>query len=153
MQIKAQIKFIRISPRKARLVADLVRHLPLDEAFLILKITKKRASLPLYKALKQSQANAVNNFNLSSDQLTIHRLEINEGPTYKRWRPVARGRAHGINKRTSHIQVVLQTKPSKKITKTPKTTKTAKKAKPKSKPKLSTKNSTKPIKNKSTVKK
>jgi large subunit ribosomal protein L22 len=133
MQIKAESKFIRISPRKIRLVADLVRPMALAEALNTLTHLRKRAATPLLKTLKQAQANAVNNHNLNKDSLTIQSIEVNEGSTYKRWQPVSRGRAHSIFKRTSHIRVILDSKPN------------AKKAKPKIKPetKLKTKKATK----------
>jgi len=67
----------------------------------------------LLKTFKQATANAVNNRNLSKDLLTIQSIEVNEGPTYKRWRPVSRGRAHSIFKRTSHIKIVLEAKQPK----------------------------------------
>ena len=107
MKIKAESKFIRTSPRKLKLVADLIRPMSLDEALTTLKYLRKRAAVPILKTLKQAMANAVNNNNLNKDTLTIHTLEINTGPTYKRWQPVSRGRAHSIKKRTSHIKLVL----------------------------------------------
>ncbi|MBU2051689.1 50S ribosomal protein L22 [Patescibacteria group bacterium] len=108
MLITAQSTNIRTSPRKLRLVADLVRPLSLDEALVTLKHIRKRAALPLGKTLRQAQANAVSNFNLPKDKLTIKTIEINVGPTYKRGRAVSKGRGHSIKKRTSHIKVVLE---------------------------------------------
>lgn len=107
-QIKAESKFIRTSPRKIRLVADLIRRMALDEAITTLTHLRKRAAKPLLKTLKQAQANAVNNHNLNKDSLSIQSIEVNEGATYKRWNPVSRGRAHSILKRTSHIKVILK---------------------------------------------
>lgn len=132
MKIKAESKFIRTSPRKIRLVADLIRKMPLGEALTTLIHLKKRAAKPMYKTLKQAQSNAVNNHNLSKDSLLIQSIEVNEGSTYKRWNPVSRGRAHSIFKRTSHIKVILRSeepKPIKKITKTKKTKKVIKNSK------------------------
>ena len=129
MQIKAESKFIRQSPRKIRLVADLVRPMALGEALTTLTHLRKRAATPLLKALKQAQANAVNNYNLSKDTLSIQSIEVNEGSTYKRWQPVSRGRAHSIFKRTSHIKVILKSLQPKT-----KKTKTIKKVKKKGKP-------------------
>lgn len=124
MKIKAEKKYIRTSPRKIRLVADMIRDLSLSEAIVALTHVRKRAAKPMLKTLKQAQANAVNNLNLSKDSLSIHSIEVNEGATYKRWNPVSRGRAHSILKRTSHIKVILSSKepkkPVKKLTK-PKT--------------------------------
>jgi len=126
MLIKAESKFIRTSPRKIRLVANYVRKLPPDEAVIILSHLRKRAATPLLKTLKQALANAVNNHNLAKDSLLIQSIEVNEGPTYKRWQPVSRGRAHSIFKRTSHIKIVLKTpepKKPKKLTKSKPVTK------------------------------
>ncbi|MEA3355412.1 MAG: 50S ribosomal protein L22 [Patescibacteria group bacterium] len=114
--IKAESKFIRTSPRKIRLVADLVRNMSLTEAVNTLTYLRKRAAKPLLKTIKQAIANAVNNLNLNKDSLEIQSIEVNEGATYKRWNPVSRGRAHSIFKRTSHIKVILKSnKPKKTI--------------------------------------
>ncbi len=113
MLITAQAKNIRTSPRKIRLVADLIRPLGVDQALLILKNLKKRAAEPLLKVLRQAQANAVNNLNLPKDKLKIKTIEINVGPTYKRGRAVSKGRGHSIKKRTSHIKIVLEGDPAK----------------------------------------
>lgn len=132
MKIKAESKFIRTSPRKIRLVADLIRKMPLGEALTTLIHLKKRAAKPMYKTLKQAQSNAVNNHNLSKDSLLIQSIEVNEGSTYKRWNPVSRGRAHRILKRTSHIKVILKSNSSEPpVTKVPnlKTKKSIKKDK------------------------
>jgi large subunit ribosomal protein L22 len=137
MLIKAESKFIRTSARKLRLVADLVRHQSPEEAVTVLTHLRKRAATPLLKTLKQALANAVNNHNLPKDTLLIQSIEVNEGPTYKRWQPVSRGRAHSIFKRTSHIKIVLKSsepKKTKKLTKSktvPKKIKTATKNKSK----------------------
>ena len=108
MQIKGSAKFIRISPRKTRLVADLVRKLSIDEALSTLKHLRLRAATPVLKVLKQVVANAVNNHKLSRDSLTIQLIEVNGGPVYKRFQPVSKGRAHPIKKRTSHIKIILE---------------------------------------------
>lgn len=113
MQVKAHQKFIRISPRKVRLVANSIRGLPLIEAQEQLKAINKRAALPLSKTLRQAIANAVNNHNLKEESLNIKEIQIGEGSTYKRWNPVSRGRAHPILKRTSSIRVILQSSESK----------------------------------------
>lgn len=110
MIIKAEQKFIRTSPRKLRLVADSVRKLAVTAAFEQLQALHKYAALPLKKTLRQAQANAVNNHHLDPATLTIKEIQISEGPTYKRWQPVSRGRAHSIFKRTSHIRIVLEAK-------------------------------------------
>jgi len=128
MQIKAESKYIRTSPRKLRLVASLVRNMSLNEAMTTLTHLRKRAAKPLQKTLKQAIANAVNNLNLSKDSLQIQSIEVNEGATYKRWNPVSRGRAHSILKRTSHIKVILKSKTTAPgaVTKTKKTKNSAK---------------------------
>jgi len=110
MEITARSKSVRISARKMRLVADAVRGLPVDQALIILQHLRKRAAKPLLLVLKQGMANAANNFGLQKDGLKIKTLEIGEGPTYKRGRPVSRGRWHPILKRTSHIRMILEGK-------------------------------------------
>ena len=108
MLIKAEIKFLKTGPRKVRLVADLVRPMSVVEAMTTLKHLPQRSAIHVLKLFKQAVANAVNNHNLSKDSLSIHTLEINTGPTYKRFQPVSRGRAHSILKRTSHLKLVLK---------------------------------------------
>lgn len=108
MLIKAESKNLRTTPRKLRLLADLVRPMPVEEALTTLTHLKKRAAPLLYKTIKQATANAINNLNLPKSSLKIHSIEINEGPTLKRFRPVSKGRAHRILKRTSHIKVILE---------------------------------------------
>jgi len=110
MNIQAHQKYIRTSPRKIRVVVDGIRHLPPTEALRQLKFIRKRAATVLYQVINQAVSNATNNHKLSSDTLKFKTIEINEGPTYKRWQPVSRGRAHSIFKRTSHIKVVLTAK-------------------------------------------
>jgi len=107
MQIIAQTKFIKHGPRKVRLVADLIRPMAIEEALTILKHLRRRAASPVLKVLKQAVANAVNNYKLSKDSLTIQLIEVNGGPTQKRGQPVSRGRVHAILKRSSHIKIIL----------------------------------------------
>lgn len=106
-EIVAYQKYVRTSPRKLRLVADSVRHLLPHKALIDLKFMRKRAALVLAGVLKQAVSNAVNNQNLAKESLRIKSLEIQEGPTLKRWRAVSRGRAHRILKRMSHIKIIL----------------------------------------------
>lgn len=106
-EIKAQLNYLRISPRKTRLVADLIRSKNVKEAENILVFTYKKAGEPFLKLLKSAIYNAKNNFNLKEDSLFIKELKVDKGPTLKRWMPRARGRAKKINKRTSHITLVL----------------------------------------------
>lgn len=108
MEVIAKTRNIRISPRKLRLVADAVRNLSPQSALVALEKMGKRAAAPLAKTINQALANATHNFNLKKEDLVIKKLEIEEGPTYKRWRAVSRGRAHEIKKRTSHIFLVLE---------------------------------------------
>jgi len=114
MKIKAEAKFIRTNPRKIRLIADLVRSMKPEEALIILKNMPQRAAITFSKVLKQAIANSVNNHNLPKDSLKIHSIEVNQGSTYKRWNPVSRGRAHAIQKKTSHIKIILEGEKTKK---------------------------------------
>lgn len=113
MKVKAEAKFIKQGPRKLRLVAELIRPMAIDEAMTTLKHLSNRAAVPVLKVLKQAVANAVNNHKLAKNSLSIHTLEINAGPIYKRFQPVSRGQAHSILKRTSHIKLVLESHGSK----------------------------------------
>ena len=106
--VNAHQKYIHQSPRKLRLVADLVRHLKLKDALDQLSVTSKSAAKTLRQVILQAKANAVNNQHLVESSLKIDRIMIQEGPTLKRWQPVSRGRAHPILKRTSHIKVTLK---------------------------------------------
>jgi large subunit ribosomal protein L22 len=106
--MKATQKYIRTSPRKLRLVADMVRGLKADQALEYLKFTGKRAALPVRKTILQAVASAKDTSGAAPQDLTIKILDISEGPTYKRWNAVSRGAAHSIMKRTSHIHVVLE---------------------------------------------
>ncbi len=110
MESRAKLKFLRVSPRKARLVAELVRGKPVDQAIDTLKFTKRAASLPIRKLLESAVANAENNHGLDIDILWVKELRVDPGPTLKRFRPRAQGRAFMICKRTSHVSVVLAEK-------------------------------------------
>ncbi len=112
MEIKANSNYLRVAPRKVRLVADLVRGMDVKEAETQLGFTPKRASASLLKLLKSAIANAKNNFHIEKDGLYIKKLSVNEGPPFKRWRPVSRGRAVPIMRRSSHVNLVLDVKPS-----------------------------------------
>ncbi|MFZ5364441.1 MAG: 50S ribosomal protein L22 [Patescibacteria group bacterium] len=107
MEIKAQVKFVRMSPRKTRLVADLVRGLDVDKAKDQLQFMPKVASKPILKLLNSAIANAVNNFKLKKENLYIKAIMVDGGPVLKRWRPRAFGRAAPIRKRSAHIKLVL----------------------------------------------
>ena len=108
MEVVAKSSYERISPRKLRLVADVVRNFSLRQALTFLENSPKAASLPLLKTVKQAIGNATNNLGLDRQTLKLKKIEIGEGPTHKRWRAVSRGRAHKIEKKTSHISVVLE---------------------------------------------
>lgn len=107
MEVKAVEKYIRISPRKARLVADLVRGQNAKKALVTLKFMPKKAAGIVFKAVKSAVANAENNFNLNAEDLVISKITIDNGPTLKRFRPRSKGMASSIRKRTSHITVVV----------------------------------------------
>ncbi len=107
MKVKAQAKYIRQSPYKVRRVLDLVRGLPVTEAEDMLRLTTRGATEPVAKVLRSAVANAEHNFALDSDDLVIAEAYADEGPTLKRYRPRARGRATRIRKRTSHITIVV----------------------------------------------
>ena len=105
---KASARHVRISPHKARVVIDMVRGKPVDEALAILRHTPRRAAGLIEKVVNSAVANAVNNFDMDEEILSISEAYVNEGPTMKRFQPRARGMAAPINKRTSHIEVVLK---------------------------------------------
>ena len=107
MMIKAQAKYIRQSPYKVRRVLDLVRGLPVTEAEDVLRLTQRAAAEPISKVLRSAVANAEHNHALDSEELVVSEAFADEGPTLRRFRPRARGRATRINKRTSHITIVV----------------------------------------------
>lgn len=107
MAVKARLRYLRMAPRKVRLVADLIRGKSVEEAQNILNFTKKRAALPLLKLLKSAIANAKNNFHLDEKNLFISEIRVDEGPKLKRTFPRARGQADIIQKKTSHITLIL----------------------------------------------
>ncbi|MBS4175706.1 50S ribosomal protein L22 [Bacillus sp. FJAT-49736] len=110
MQAKAVARTVRIAPRKARLVVDLIRGKQAGEAIAILNFTPKAASPIVEKVLKSAIANAEHNYDLDVNSLVVTEAYVNEGPTLKRFRPRAMGRASQINKRTSHITIVVSEK-------------------------------------------
>ncbi|HHY35413.1 MAG TPA: 50S ribosomal protein L22 [Firmicutes bacterium] len=107
-EARAVVRHVRISPTKARIVANLVKGKPVREALAILRYTPKRASRVIEKAIVSARANAENNLGLSSDALYVSRIFVDEGPTLKRYHPRQKGQAFPILKRTCHISVVLQ---------------------------------------------
>lgn len=109
-QAQAVAKYIRIAPRKVRLVVDLIRGKRVGEALAILTYTPRGASPVVEKVLRSAMANAENNHNLDVDKLVVKEIFVDQGPTLKRFHPRAQGRAYSILKRTSHITVVVAEK-------------------------------------------
>jgi large subunit ribosomal protein L22 len=107
MYADAKSKFIRVSPRKARLVADLIRGLPVQEALLQLLHSQTKAGRLIKKTLDSAIANAEHNFDMSSEQLEVFQVTVNEGPRMKRAKSKSRGGRAPIIKRTSHLTVVV----------------------------------------------
>lgn len=107
MEAKAVAKYVRIAPRKVRVVMDLIRGKDVAEAFAILKFTPKAGADVIEKVLKSAVANAENNFDMDIDQLYVSSAYVDQGPTLKRIHPRSRGQAFKILKRTSHITVVV----------------------------------------------
>jgi large subunit ribosomal protein L22 len=110
MESKAVLKYVRIAPRKMRLVADQVRGKRVEEALVILEFSLKNAAKPLEKTLKSALANMLireEAKKMDTDKIYIKTITVDEGPTGKRWLPRAMGRATRINKRTSHLTITL----------------------------------------------
>ncbi len=110
MEARAYLRYVRIAPRKVQIVLDLIRNQPVDKAMAILKYTPKAACEPLAKLLKSAIANAENNHSMNKDDLYVSECFVCPGPTLKRIRPRAQGRAFRVFKRTSHITLVLKEK-------------------------------------------
>src|SRR5918994_379856 len=110
-EVRAQAKWVRISPRKARLVTDHIRGRSVPEARTVLAFTTRAAAREIEKVLRSAVANAEANHGLFGDDLRVSAAYVNEGPTIKRWRPRARGRAARIRKRTCHITIELAPAP------------------------------------------
>ncbi len=107
MQVNARLKHLRVAPRKVRLVADVIRNKKAEEAQNILSFTVRKAAKPMLDLVNSALANAQNNFQLDSKNLYISKIMVGEGPKLKRWKPRARGQAGAIQKKTSHITLVL----------------------------------------------
>ncbi len=110
METRAIARYVRVSPRKARLVVDLIRGKKAEEALNILSLNKKAVSRVVSKVLKSAIANAENNNNMDIDALYVKKAYVDQGPVMKRIRPRAMGRANVIRRRTSHITIVLEEK-------------------------------------------
>jgi large subunit ribosomal protein L22 len=110
MEVTAKARYVRVSPRKARLVTDLVKGKKVEEALNILAFTKKAFAKTLTKVINSAVANAQQNNQMDVDTLMVKRISIDGGPTLKRYIPRAMGRATMVRKRTSHVTVVLDEK-------------------------------------------
>ena len=108
LEAKAILRYSRISARKVKIVADLIRGKKVDEALAIVKFTPKASSATIEKLLKSAIANAENNHGMNRGNLVVSEIYANQGPTLKRIRPAAKGSAVRIRKRTSHITIVLR---------------------------------------------
>jgi large subunit ribosomal protein L22 len=111
MEVQAVAKFVKRTPRKARLVADAVKGMKVGDALAFLEFSPKHAAMDLAKVIKSAAANAEHNFNLNRDDLVLKQLLVDEGPTMKRGRPVSRGMQHGYFRRTCHITAVVEDLP------------------------------------------
>jgi ribosomal protein L22 len=105
--VRASARYVRIAPRKARLIADQVRGLHIEKARALLQFSPRGAAQDIHKLLDSAAANAENNHDLIADEMRVASITVDEGPTLKRYRPRAQGRATPIHKRTSHIAVAL----------------------------------------------
>ena len=110
MEARAHLKYARIAPRKVSIVLDLIRNKPVDYAMAVLKHTPKAACEYLQKLLKSAVANAENNHDMDVSVLYVAECFVGQGPILKRIRPSAKGRAYRINKKTSHVTLVLKEK-------------------------------------------
>jgi large subunit ribosomal protein L22 len=114
MEATAIMKFVRLSPQKGRLVADLIRGLPVERALEILNFNNRRAAKPVRKVLESAIANAEHNLGADVDELRVARIMVDEGPMLKRFHARAKGRGVRILKRTSHITVTVSDTATKK---------------------------------------
>lgn len=113
MEVKASLNYLRVAPRKMRMVANLIRKKNVKEAETQLRFCKRRGGEILLKLLNSAIANAKKNFNFDEkriEKLYLKKITVDEGPKLKRWRPVSRGTAHPIQKKTSHITIILDEK-------------------------------------------
>lgn len=111
-QARSQARYVRITPRKVRLVIDAIRGKRVKDAEALLRFIPKGASLPVSKVLKSAKANAINNHDMLEDDLLVRSAFVDEGPSLKRILPRARGRGDYMLKRTSHITIVLEEAPA-----------------------------------------
>ncbi|MGH3752128.1 MAG: 50S ribosomal protein L22 [Pseudonocardiaceae bacterium] len=113
-RVVARARYVRVTPMKARRVVELIRGRSAREALAVLKFTPQAASGPVSKVLASAMANAENNLAIDPDTLVVARAFVDEGPTLKRFRPRAQGRAYRIRKRTSHITVEVESVPERR---------------------------------------
>lgn len=106
-EVKSSLRYLRMAPRKVRVVADLIKGLDINQARAILRFQRKRAAKPILKLLESAVANAKNNFKLPESDLYVKEIRVNRGPMLKRWMPRAMGRATMIQKKSSHIDLIL----------------------------------------------
>ena len=114
MQATAVLRTVRLSPQKGRLVADLIRGLPVERALEILQFSTRRAAKPVKKVLESAIANAEHNLGADIDELRVSDIQIDAGPMLKRFHARAKGRGVRVIKRTSHITVTVSDAPAKK---------------------------------------
>lgn len=107
-EAKAVARYVRIAPRKARIVIDLIRGQSVREAKAMLKFVPKRGTEPITKVLDSAIANATHNYDMDEDSLYVAEAYVDQGPTMKRWQARARGQAFPIKKKTSHITIVVR---------------------------------------------
>ncbi len=107
MKVEPKLKYFRASPRKMRLIADLIRGRLVEDAESVLRFAEKKSAKPILKLLSSAVANADHNFNLKKDKLYIKEIRVDEGPTLKRFMPRARGSVSPIHKKTSHVTIGL----------------------------------------------
>ncbi len=110
MEARAHLRYARISPRKVSIVLDLIRNKPVEYAMAVLKNTPKSACEYLEKLLKSAMANAINNYQMDATRLCVSECFVCPGPILKRIRPMSKGRAYRIEKRSSHVTIVLREK-------------------------------------------
>jgi large subunit ribosomal protein L22 len=110
MKIKAQIRYLRISPRKVRVVLEAIKKMPVEKAMQHLQLMPKKSALPLLKLIKSAIANAENNFKSKKENLTISEFRADKASVLKRWMPRAMGRATPIHKFTTHVMLILEDK-------------------------------------------
>lgn len=106
-EVTAQLNFLRMGPRKVRLVVDLIRGKKVSRALDVLALLNKKASRPIKKLLESAIANAKHNFSLDAEDLKVEKITVDGGPMLKRWMPKAHGRATPVRERTSHIKLIL----------------------------------------------